>query len=139
MSYLLSDGNAPGIDAAWVAFGEDGARLAKDAARTSGDSSFSAFGRQNDKSAQHAALILQMGDLTIVDWSHSAKYQVWKRGQSGAPELFQPNYRYGALYNAPLQDSHSSPRTFSWQKRLAYIIEGRPFFSEKPAWRPRRA
>lgn len=139
MSYLLSDGNAPGIDAAWVAFGDEGARLAKQAARVSGDRSFSAFGRQNDKSGQHAALILKMGDLTIVDWSHSAKYQVWKRGQSGAPELFQPSYRYGALYNAPLQDSHSSPRTYTWQRRLAQIIEGRPFFSEKPAWRPRRA
>ncbi len=139
MSYLLSDGKAPGIDAAWVAFGYDGALLAKQAARDSGDRSFSAFGRQNDKSGQHAALILKMGDLTIVDWSHSAKYQVWKRGQSGAPDLFQQKYRSGALYNAPLQESHSSPRTFTWQRRLAQIIEGRPFLSEKPAWRLRRA
>lgn len=139
MSYLLSDGNAPGIDAAWVAFGDDGARLATQAGRDSGDRSFSAFGRQNDKSGQHAALILKMGDLTIVDWSHSAKYQVWKRGERGAPELFKSEYRYGALYNAPLQDSHSSPRTFTWQRRLAQIIEGRPFFSEKQAWRPRSA
>lgn len=139
MSYLLGDGNAPGIDAAWVAFGDDGARLAKQAARESGDRSFAAFGRQYDKSAQHAALILQMGDLTIVDWSHSAKYQVWKRGQKGAPKLFEQTYRYGALYSAPLQDSHASPRTFTWQRRLAQIIEGRPFYTEKPAWRPRRA
>lgn len=36
MSYLLSDGNAPGIDAAWVAFGDEGERLAKRAARESG-------------------------------------------------------------------------------------------------------
>ena len=138
-SYLLSDGNSPGIDAAWVAFGDEGARLANKAARESGDKSFSAFGKQNDKSTVHAALILRMGDLTIVDWSHNAKYQVWKRGEKDAPKLFEPKYRYGALYNAPIDGSHVWPATYSWQRRLAQIIEGRPFYSEKPAWKPRRA
>lgn len=138
-SYLLSDGSSPGIDAAWVAFGDAGARLANKAARESGDRSFTAFGKQNDKSTDHAALILQIGDLTIVDWSHSAKYQVWKRGDKGAPELFKPSYRYGALYNSPLDGSHVSPATYSWQKRLAQIIEGRTIFTPKPSWKPRRA
>lgn len=138
-SYLLSDGNSPGIDAAWVAFGDEGARLANKAARESGDRSFSAFGKQNDKSAVHAALIIQIGDLTVVDWSHNAKYQVWKRGDTGVPELFKATYKYGALYSAPISGSHVSPSTYSWQKRLAQIIEGKAFFSEKPAWRPRRA
>lgn len=139
MSYLLSDGSGPGIDAAWVAFGDEGARLANRAARESGDRSFAAFGKQNDKSPQHAALILQMGDLTIVDWSHSAKYQVWKRSDRGSPELFKSLYGRGALYSAPLQESHVSPSSYSWQKRLAQIIEGKAFFSPKPAWKPRRA
>lgn len=137
MSYLLSDGSAPGIDAAWVAFGDEGARLARKTARETGDKSFNAFGKQNDKSPQHAALILQMGDLTIVDWSHSAKYQVWKRGEKGAPQLFKDRYRSGELYSAPIQESHVSPKTFSWQKSLARIIEGRNLYSPKASWRPR--
>jgi hypothetical protein len=137
LSYLLSDGSSPGIDAAWVAFGDDGARLARQVARETGDKSFRAFGKQHDKSAQHAALILKMGDLTIVDWSHSAKYQVWRPGDKGAPDLFKESYRYGALYSAPIQESHSSPRTFTWQKNLARIIEGRNFFSPKASWRPK--
>lgn len=139
MSYLLSDGSTPGIDAAWVAFGSQGARLAKKAARESGDASFAAFGEQNDHSPQHAALILQMGDLTIVDWSHSAKYQVWKYGQKGVPELFKQIYRYGALYSAPIQESHASPSTYFWQKRLAGIIEGKNYYSPKPSWKPKHA
>ena len=138
MSYLLSDGSVPGIDAAWVAFGDDGARLAKQIAQQTGDISFKAFGRQNDKSPKHAALILQMGDLTIVDWSHSAKYQVWKRGDQGIPALFQPSYRYGELYRAPIQESHVSPGTFSWQKSLARIIESKTIYSPKASWKPRR-
>lgn len=138
MSYLLSDGNSPGIDAAWVAFGDEGARLATNAARSSGDRSFASFGRQVDKTSQHAALILQMGDLTIVDWSHSAKYQVWRRGDKGIPQLFQQRYSNGALYSAPIQESHISPSTYSWQKKLASLIEGRAILTPKPTWKPKR-
>ena len=138
MSYLLSDGRSPGIDAAWVAFGDKGATLARDAVRTSGDRSFAAFGKQVDKSPEHAALILQIGDLTIVDWSHSAKYQVWRRGDKAIPQLFLSHYSHGALYSAPIQESHSSPSTFSWQKKLASIIEGQMIFSPKPSWKPKR-
>ncbi|GGB51600.1 EH signature domain-containing protein [Blastomonas aquatica] len=137
MSYLLSDGSSPGIDAAWVAFGDDGAQLARKIARETGDKSFTAFGKQTDKSAQHAALILQIGDLTIVDWSHSAKYQVWKRGDKGVPALFKHKYNYKELYSAPIQESHVAPKTFSWQKNLAKTIEQRNFYSAKPSWRPR--
>lgn len=137
MSYLLSDGSTPGIDKAWVAFGDDGARLARKTARETGDKSFNVFGRQHDKSAQHAALIIQMGDLTIVDWSHSAKYQVWKRGERGIPKFFEKNYRYRELYSAPIQESHVSPKTYSWQKNLARIIEGKIFYSPKPSWKPK--
>lgn len=137
-SYLMGTGGGPQIDAAWVAFGDDGARLANQAARESGDRSFAAFGRQEDKSSQHAALIVRIGNLTIVDWSHNAKYNVWQATDRGAPQLFKPRYRLGELYSAPLQESHSAPANFSWQKKLARIIEGRTFWTEKPEWRPRR-
>lgn len=138
-SYLMGTGGGPQIDAAWVAFGADGARLANQAARASGDRSLAVFGRQEDRSPQHAALIVRMGDLTIVDWSHNAKYNVWSRGEPQHPPLFKQVYRAGELYSAPLQESHSAPSSFSWQKKLARIIEGRTFWSEKPEWRPRRA
>jgi len=136
-SYLLGPDGGPTIQKAWIAFGSEGAALARDAARASGDTSFVAFGRQNDKSSQHSALIMEVGDLVIVDWSHNAKYNVWKRGDRGRPELFKSTYEVGTLYNAPHKDSHVSPANYTWQKKLAKIIEGRNFISEKPAWRPR--
>ncbi|RUN76548.1 hypothetical protein EJC47_11305 [Sphingomonas sp. TF3] len=134
-SYLLAD-QGPAIEQAWVAFGSDGAKLARAAARESKDKSLSVFGIQNEKSSQHAALIVRIGDLLIVDWSHSGKYNVWRKGEGG-PELFRPSYAAGSLDSAPLRDSHSAPSHYNWQKSLAYIIEGRRFMNEKPAWRPR--
>jgi len=137
MSYLLGDGTAPSIEAAWVAFGYAGAKLADRASRESGDRSFEAFGRQHDKSDQHAALILKIGDLTIVDWSHNAKYQVWRKGDRGIPELFKPSYSVGSLYCAPIQEAHASPASFFWQKQLAGIIENKRFGGAKKAWIPK--
>lgn len=136
-SYLLAE-QGPRIQRAWVAFGDDGARLALQTSRASGDKTFEAFGYQADKSSQHAALLVEIGDLLIVDWSHSAKYNVWRRRDANRPELFKENYEYGQLYSAPLQESHVSPSTYSWQKRLAAIIEGRQFFSPKQSWKPKR-
>lgn len=136
-SYLLGKGGGPTIKSAWIAFGSEAASLAREAARETGDNSFNAFGRQYDKSNDHSALIMEIGDLLIVDWSHSAKYNVWKRGDRGRPELFKTSYPVGTLYNAPLKDSHVAPANYSWQKKMAKIIEGKNFFSEKPAWRPK--
>jgi len=134
-SYLQNK-NGPKIEKAWVAFGEEGAALAQQIARTSKDISFKNFGRQREKSRRHSALIMQIGDFLIVDWSHSGMYNVWKRHEGG-PAFFKTNYEPGQLDAAPLKDSHVAPRHYTWQKRLASIIEGRNFFTEKPEWRPR--
>jgi hypothetical protein len=138
ISYLTAT-EGPRIQRAWVAFGDDGKRLAKQAARESGDNTFLTFGTQVEKSAQHAALLVEIGDLLIVDWSHSAKYNVWRRGDANRPELFKEIYGWGQLYSGPIQESHVAPGTYTWQKRLASIIEGRQFFSPKQSWRPKRA
>ena len=124
--------------ASLLAFGEDGARLARQTARETGDKTFLAFGTQLDKSHQHAALLVEIGDLLVVDWSHSAKYNVWRRGDPNRPVLFEKHYGYGKLYSGPIQESHVSPSTYSWQKALASIIEGKRLFSPKPSWKPRR-
>ncbi|MBY8823354.1 EH signature domain-containing protein [Sphingomonas colocasiae] len=135
-SYLLSESGAR-IDQAWVAFGSEGARLARAVAHETGDRSLSVFGEQSEKSSQHAALLVRIGDLLIVDWSHSAKYNVWRRGEGG-PALFRQTYLPGALDSAPLRESHHAPANYTWQKRLAFIIEGKRYSTEKPSWRPRR-
>jgi len=135
LSYL-DNKNGPKIEQAWVAFGDEAATLARRIADQTGDSTFRNFGKQSEKSKQHTALILKIGDLTIVDWSHSGKYNVWRNG-AAAPKLFKLDYRYDLLDSAPLRDSHTAPAHYSWQKKLAEIIEGRRFVSEKPEWRPK--
>lgn len=115
------------IDAAWVAFGSDGAHRADRAARNSNDLSLSKYGRLasgSGRSPQHAALIMKFGDTTIAEWSHNGAWNVWKRGDQGHPALFRhnghgrPDYDPSELMNAPTRGPHMS----GWQSKLARII-----------------
>lgn len=138
-SYLLGEDGAPTIEEAWVAFGDEGAWLARQAARENNEAGLAAFGTQEDRSGTHAALIMRIGDWTIVDWSHNAKCNFWRKGATGAPHLYQSRYPTGALYSAPRKYPHSSPSTYTWQKTFAEIIEARRFYVERRSWRPKRA
>jgi hypothetical protein len=67
---------------------------------------------------------MRIGDLTVVEWSHNGKWNVWKRGDRNAPTLFRqndrgrPDYRPQELMNAPTNGSHTS----QWRWTVADII-----------------
>ena len=138
-AYLLGEEDAPTIEEAWVAFGDEGTWLARQAARENNEAGLAAFGTQEDKSGTHAALIMRIGDWTIVDWSHNAKCNFWRKDAKGAPHLYQSRYPTGTLYSAPRKYPHASPSTYAWQKTFAEVIEGRRFYVERRSWRPKRA
>ena len=137
LSYLKDGGPGPQIEAAWVAFGSDAADLARKTARQTGDRSFETFGRQNVRLDQHSALIMKIDGKIVVEWSHNSKCQFWPAGDKSAPQLFQSQYN-GQIYSAPKQEIHSSPQTYTWQRKFAEIIEGKAVYSPRPSWRPNR-
>lgn len=117
------------IDAAWVAFCSDGARRAELAALRTGDASLGMFGRcatSASRGPEHAALIMQIGKLTVVDWSHNGSWNVWPEGSPGAPKLFVHNTRRAMDYsprdlmNAPLHGSHDA--SGHWRYKLEELI-----------------
>lgn len=121
-SYL----DAEMISKAWVAFGADGALRAQNAARRTNDMSLSMFGRLESgqgRSPQHAALIMAIGDLIVVDWSHNGKYNIWPKNAPNRPALFKRGSRYGDyapydLMHAPINGPHIG----NWQEKVAQII-----------------
>lgn len=119
--------NANLISAAWVAFGADGAWRAEQAAARNPDSGLSMFGRLasgGGRTAEHAALIMKIGDMTIVEWSHNGRWNMWKLGDKGHPALFRNNkrrladYQPRELMNAPT----SGPHLGDWQWKVREII-----------------
>jgi hypothetical protein len=115
------------ISEAWVVFGADGARRADQASRRLENKGLSMFGRLasgGGRTSEHAALVMRIGDLTVVEWSHNGKWNVWKRGDRNAPTLFRqndrgrPDYQPQELMNAPTNGSHTS----QWRWTVADII-----------------
>ena len=115
------------ISEAWVVFGADGARRADQASRRLEDKGLSMFGRLasgGGRTSEHAALVMRIGDLTIVEWSHNGKWNIWKRADRSAPALFRqndrgrPDYQPQELMNAPTSGSHTS----QWRWTVADIV-----------------
>lgn len=122
-SYLRADL----ISAAWVAFGADGAWRAEQAAVRNPGAGLSMFGRLasgGGKTAEHAALIMNIGVLTIVEWSHNGRWNIWTHGDQGHPKLFLrntrrlPDYQPRELMSAPFKGSHVG----DWQWTVRELI-----------------
>jgi hypothetical protein len=131
------------IEQAWVVFGSNGGRLARQMATSSGDKGLLYFGKLETgggRSPDHAALVMNIGDLTIAEWSHNGKYNIWKRGQRGAPRLFLDRYHPDELRHAPIDGSHTSNDYFGWQQAVARIIRDETgLVTASSAWKPGKA
>lgn len=135
-SYLL----AGHIDQAWVVFNRRGAELARSQMRRSGDTREEAFAefRSTAKTGDHAALIMRIGDLVVVDWSHNGCWNIWRRTQGQTPSLFWRKYSELDLDHAPTRGAHIGSPNFSWQETVSRIIESETGLKTSPSeWKPR--
>jgi hypothetical protein len=130
------------IEQAWVVFGANGQRIARQSAKEYGDKGLMYFGklmRGGGRSPDHAALAMKIGDLTIAEWSHSGKYNIWKKRDRGAPKLYQEFYESDELRHAPTDGSHTNSENFGWQRTVAGIIKdetGRSTLASE--WKPNK-
>lgn len=124
-AYLRADH----ISAAWVAFGSAGAIRARQAAQRNSDSGLSMFGRLasgGGRTPEHAALIMEIGDLIIVEWSHNGRWYAWPKGSRDRPQLFRhnsrnlPDYAPQELMGAPESGVHH--REGGWKATVAHLI-----------------
>jgi hypothetical protein len=82
------------INAAWVAFSDEAARLAQRRIGTESDGRVLSFGRQvaGGSRLYTSLLILQIGNKIIVEGSHSYMVHVFKKNSPRIPQLYQPTY-----------------------------------------------
>lgn len=112
------------IGAAWVAFGSDGAERAHSAARSSGDEQLALFGRiasGRGRRPQQAALILEIGDLTVCDWSHNGEWNIWSADDRPHPRLFQRTYDPQTL-RSPREGLHGAHHS-GWEQKVRRVIQ----------------
>lgn len=127
------------ISEAWVAFGYAGARVARHSFEKS-----SGFGRlesgHKPVENNHAALIMKVGELTIADWSHMGKCEIWLPDNPDAPRLYKPRYLSDEIMRHSDNGgiTHSSPSTGSWQRKVSDYIRNHTGISV-PNYMPKRS
>ena len=111
------------IDGAWVVFDDRGAREAR--SRYGRNTKFGRF--SGGAQSGQAVLILQIGSSVVAEWSHNGRCHIWNDMADG-PALHRARYsaydlRATSSGNADgpraFSQSHMSPETYSWQKKVA--------------------
>ena len=122
------------IDGAWVIFEKNGANLAKKMFKQ--DISFALIEPRGALPAGNAVLILQIGTLTVAEWSHVGQCNIWDtETEEGAPRLYNRQYTKPELEKRYYKDAppgywdgmfkHHSPRTYFWQKEISKYLKSR--------------
>lgn len=115
------------IAAAWVAFCPEAAALASRLLKGErGGSSTLDYGTQTAGGARRTTslLIMRIGDSVVVEGSHSYKVQVFRKGDRGAPQLFQKGYDCERIR---LEPDHDQQAHFSgWEDRVLELLHRGP-------------
>jgi hypothetical protein len=110
----------------WVVFGRNPAAIARQIADETNDTAMLSFGelQGGTKSADHAALLIRIGNLTIVEWSFNGYCRMWRRGNVNAPRFFR--FGEGRAYGGADLADHCDFKKMhggEWQKDVAEFIK----------------
>lgn len=121
------------ISEAWVVLGSSIATEADRIRRQTGNDAFGQYGflsKTGGKTPQHAALMMKIGECTVVDWSHNGRYHIWTRSSFIAPpKLYKSGKFRGALADyTPAELEHGSELSGvhypydHWTRRVAHFL-----------------
>ena len=72
---------------------------------------------------EHAVLMLRLGDLIVVEWSHTSKVRLWHENNSQKPRLYKNSYnRLDLVYGNDFELAHQGAERGTWQKKLEQYI-----------------
>jgi hypothetical protein len=119
------------IDDAWVVFEGHGASAARSAfGREISFGTFSSGGVQPG----HSVLLLRIGTLVVIEWSHNGKCRIWDENSGERPPaLFQSAYRAVDLRKEVSQAGptgqgifvHHGSSNYHWQAQIAAFLKER--------------
>jgi len=125
------------ITDAWVVLGSSIAAEADRVRRQTGNDAFGQYGtlstKYGSKTPQHAALMMKIGQCTIVDWSHNGRYHIWtfeadveppkfykaKQGRSFTSEYSPAELERGSEFYG-VHDTYGR-----WKRHIAQVLQKR--------------
>jgi hypothetical protein len=104
------------IDEAWVAFGSDALRYAKQNLIREGRTDVGRrFARQLDRGGSTSLLIMRLGNKIVVDGCHSYKTHIFRQDDTQAPKLYQTSYYCDRIMRTS-KNSKSHLSIFNWSQ-----------------------
>ena len=89
------------IDEAWVAFGAEARRYARQNLMRSGKTDMNRrFGHQHDRGGSTSLLIMRIGNKIVVDGCHSYRTHIFRADDPKAPKLYQSDYYCNEIKDA---------------------------------------
>lgn len=110
------------VSDAWIILGKDAAELMETMTRR-GDSEIAnlKYARLGGAMREQSVLLLKVGSLTIMEWSHSGACRVWRSSDAKAPKFRQSHYQREYLMSDPEVSVRHDPNG-KWQGNLHRII-----------------
>lgn len=104
------------IDEAWVAFGSDALRYARQNLIKSGKTDLGRrFARQVDRGGSTSLLIMRLGNKIVVDGCHSYKTHIFRQDDPNAPKLYQSHYYCDDIMRAS-RNSKPHNSIYNWSQ-----------------------
>lgn len=115
------------IRGAWVALGTQAQAILR-------RSRLARSGRLSGAAPNQSVLIMQIGSLTLVEWSHSGKCRAWVGNNSKKPLLYRDDYvGFNLRQNSDFEVIHHSSESGRWQGILARYIADQTGIKMTPA------
>ncbi|MDA8739777.1 EH signature domain-containing protein [Rhodobacteraceae bacterium] len=116
------------IDTAWVVLSRQGTQWARQIAKENNDPSFRDHGQISDTAEEKCFFIMKIGNLTIVEGTHSFKLRIFKNGNKNAPNFYKTGtysyYREDLTVSPELCDeSFRHDPQGNWRNRTFKFIE----------------
>jgi hypothetical protein len=93
------------IEEAWLALGSDAAREAKRNLRSGEWAQYGTLG--SGASANQSMLLLRIGHVVFMEWSHNGSLRACLTADASAPALYQPEYNVNDLRRVQSLDFHN--------------------------------
>jgi hypothetical protein len=82
-----------------------------------------AHARLSGASPDHCVLLLQIGSLTIAEWSHNGTCRMWLQNDKKCPSFYRAQYSGVVLRaDAKYEQRHVRNTQYTWQQKLSEAI-----------------
>ena len=94
-----------------------------------GNLKFGKFSKQVGIQSSHCAIIMQINNFVLTEWSHVGGLRIWKADNRRAPQLYQDAYHPDRLKNIKHYDRKGYVRHDSgWQNKARKKLDGEEVF-----------